>query len=212
MSKKPVSKVKKNLARAFLITGMVFSILGFAASLALFFIYFGAYAILLVILIVIGLIALAGLGIVLLFLYLFVGFFAALFGATNFDFLGSLFPSAFEQVLPIDLIERFGYDSLLYLIGLPIISTIVTISFVSMIYAIVALCLLNSSSGKAGGIVGGVFAILSGITGVLNIIEFAGGMIMFFITKEEYMVGHEEPKEVSKSVVVVRKPIIDKTN
>ena len=194
MSKKPVSPVKKNLSRAFLITGMVFSILAFAFSLGLFALYFGAYALVLIVLLVIAAVILLGFGVILLFIYLIVGFFAALFGATNFDFLDKIFPSNIEQILPMDLIERFGYDSLLYLIGLPIVVTMVIVSFISMVFAIVALVMLNNAQSKGPGIVGGVFGILSSITGIFNVFEFVGAVLMFFISKDEYMIGHEEKK------------------
>ena len=212
-SKQQVSQTKKNIARALLIVGLVLSIQAFVASIGLLLLYFGVY--LAVVVIILYIVAYAALSVfaVFIMIYMIVAIFAVLFGATSLDFLGNS-GLKIEEVFPPEAMQQFGKYSLYYLIGLPIIIMIILSSLASMIFAIISLTRLNKSKSKTGGIVGGVFGILSAFTGWFSLTEFAGGVLMFFISSKEYAAGHEEDEPVpnqQKTNAITRKEVIDYT-
>lgn len=191
-SNKSVSKVKKNIARALLIVGMIFSIFAFVGSLGLLLLYFGLYIVAFVVIAMICLIMLLGTGSIMLVVYLIIIVIAAMFGASDFSFLGGVEGPSVTDILPMDLLEKFGVASVFYLIGVPIIVIIICVTFFSMLFAIIALSRLNHAKGKAGGVVGGIFAILSSFIGWFSLIEFAGGIMMFVVSGKEYAIDHQE--------------------
>ena len=191
-SNKSVSKVKKNIARALLIVGLIFSIFAFVGSLGLLLLYFGLYIIAFVVIAVICLIMLLGAGSIMMVVYFIIIVIAAIFGATDFSFLGGVEGPSVTDILPMDLLEKFGVASVFYLIGLPIIVIIICVTFFSMLFAIIALSRLNHAKGKAGGVVGGIFAILSSLIGWFSLVEFAGGIMMFVVSGKEYAIDHQE--------------------
>ena len=215
-SKKKPTKTKKNIALALLIVGLVSSVLCFVASLGLLLLYCGVYAIALLIVVLVCLVVLVILGFALFIIYFFIAFIAALFGANNFDFMNSILPKDWSEIFPQDLFDQFGKSSLWYAIGIPIVTILIVISTIAMIFSIIALVRLCKARKKSGGVVGGVLAILGSITGMFSIAEFAGGILMFFISSEEYALGHEleikESQAEQKPTSITKKELIDLTD
>lgn len=217
-SKKAPNKIKKNIARAFLIVGLVLSILSFLGALGLLLLYFGLYFLAFLVLALITFVITVSVGASTFVVLFFVGFFAALFGATNLNFMGDTFNNTFQQTFPYQMWNTFGQVSLFYLIGLPITILLIVNSFIAMIFAIVALVRLNKSKSKAGGIVGGVFAIFSAVFGVCWLHEFVGGILMFIISSDEYALGHEEKHDEYAEIayepikVITKEEVLDYTN
>ncbi len=215
-SKKKPTKIKKNIALALLIVGLVSSVLCFMASLGLLLLYCGVYAIALLIVVLVCLVVLAVLGFALFVIFFFIAIIAALFGANNFDFFKSIMPKDLGEIFPQDLFEQFGKSSLWYAIGIPIVTVLIVTSTVAMVFSIIALVRLCKARKKSGGVVGGVFAILASITGMFSIAEFAGGVLMFFIPSEEYALGHEleikESQSKEKPKAIMQKEVIDLTD
>lgn len=214
-SKKPVSETKKNIARALLIIGLVISIHVFVGALGLLLLYFGVYVAAVVGILYVYAYALVSVFAVILVVYFIIAIFAALLGATNFDFLGEMGLSL-EKIFPPEVLQKFGIYTLYYLIGLPIIIWMIISSLISMIFAIMALARLNKSKSKAGGIVGGVFGVLSAFTGLFSLTELAGAIMMFVISGDEYAAGHEEEEilediENSESGTITNGEAIDYT-
>ena len=210
---KPVSKVKKNLTKAFLIVGLVLSILSFVGSIGLLLLYFGLYLAAIVVIVYIYAYALLSVFAVFIVIFFIIAFFAALAGATNLDFMNGIGPTA-EDLFPKELLSKFGEYSLYYLIGLPIIIWLIATSLISMIFAIVAMSRFNKSKTKKGAITGGVFAVLSSLIGFFCLHEFVGGILMFFLSDEEMMLGHEYDDEEfdPETGTITKKEIIDCSN
>ena len=192
--KEPDTSIKMQVAQALLSIGMIISILCFAGSLFLGLLYVGVYFLVLIaILVIIGVIFVA-VGGSLFYISFIIAFFAVLFGAKDLSFLGELWPSDWQELIPPELVNGFGKFSLYYLIGIPILMVICTSSLLAMIFAIIALTRLNKAKTKAGGVVGGVFAILSSIINIFSLIEFAGGIMMFVIPDKEYREHNPKPE------------------
>ena len=214
-SNKPVSQTMKNISRAFLIVGLVISINVFLGSIGLLLLYFGIYIAAIVAVIYVYAYALISVFAAILVVYFIIFIFAALLGASNFDFLGDL-GIKFDELIPPEILQKLGQYTLYYLIALPIIILFIISSFISMIFAIVALARLNKAKSKAGGVVGGIFGILSAFTGLFSLIELMGSIMMFFISGKEYASGHEEKKEEEEMSyprqAITQKEVIDFTD
>ena len=214
-SNKPVSQTMKNITRAFLIVGLVISINVFLGSIGLLLLYFGIYIAAIVAVIYVYAYALISVFAAVLVVYFIIFIFAALLGASNFDFLGSL-GIKLDELIPPEILQKLGQYTLYYLIALPIIILFIISSFISMIFAIVALARLNKAKSKAGGVVGGIFGILSAFTGLFSLIELMGSIMMFFISGKEYAAGHEEKTEEEEMSyprqAITQKEVIDFTD
>ena len=191
-SSKPATPILKNITRAFLIVGFVFSALGFLSAIGLLLLYFGIYVLALMVIIIITLVILLVSGAVVLVVLFIAAFFIALLGGTSTASIDGMMANTLEQVFPGTLWEKFGFYSLWYLIGLPIIITLLVTTFISMIFSIVALVRVNNAKSKTGGVVGGIFAILSSLMGFFSIHEFVGGILMFIVPGWQYEIDNEE--------------------
>ena len=206
----PVKTWRKNLTKAFLIVGLVLSILSFVGSIGLLLLYFGVYLAAVLVIVYIYAYALLSVFAVFIMIYFIIAFFAVLFGATSLDFMSGIGPEL-KDIFPQEFLSKFGEYSLYYLIGLPIILWIMITSLIAMIFSIVAMSKFKKSKTRKGAIAGGVFAILSSLTGFFCLHEFVGGILMFFLSDEEMMLGHEYDDEEfdPETGIITKKEVID---
>ena len=191
-TKEPVSSTKMDIAQPLLIIGLIMSIICFVGSLFLGLLYVGIYFLVLAVILIGIAMVFVAVGGSLFYISFIIAFFAILFGAKDLSFLGDLWPSDWQELIPMDVIQWFGQFSLYYAIGIPVLSIIFVNSLMAMIFAIVALSLFNKAKTKKGGVAGGIFAILSSLTNVFSLFEFVGGIMMFIISDKEYRDKHPE--------------------
>ena len=197
-SSKPATPILKNITRAFLIVGFVFSALGFLSAIGLLLLYFGIYILAFLVIAVITIVILIISGFTMLIGLFITAFFAALFGGVSMDSISTSFDTIIQEVFPTTLWQDFGISSLWYLIGLPITITLLCTSLIAMIFSIIALVRLSNAESKTGGVVGGVFAVISSLIGFFSIHEFIGGILMCIIPAWQYELDNEEFKNNSR--------------